>query len=116
MSKRKTKNPKSTKKKPAVSIAEQPITKNAPAKAKTAKKASYNRKRARLIEMLSTKKGANTNAIVKATGWLPHTSRAMISGLRKAGHRVETNEGSDGKTVYRITGSKKNPATDKSER
>lgn len=60
-----------------------------------------------LSEMLSKKSGASIDAIVKTTGWLPHTSRAMISGLRKAGFKVETEPGSDGKAVYRITSSKR---------
>jgi hypothetical protein len=60
-----------------------------------------------LVEMLSKKSGANIDAIVKATGWLPHTSRAMISNLRKSGHKVETEPVKDGKAVYRIVGSKK---------
>lgn len=64
-------------------------------------------KRALLIEMLQAKRGANMDAIVKATGWLPHTGRAMISGLRKAGFEIETKRAEDGKTVYRIVGSPK---------
>ncbi len=60
-----------------------------------------------LVDMLRKKSGANIDAIVKATGWLPHTSRAMISGLRKAGHKVETEPGKDGKAIYRIVGAKK---------
>ena len=64
-------------------------------------------KQALLIEMLQAKRGANMDAIVKATGWLPHTGRAMISGLRKAGFEIETGRAEDGKTVYRIVGSPK---------
>ena len=64
-------------------------------------------KQALLIEMLQAKRGANIDAIVKATGWLPHTGRAMISGLRKAGFEIETERAEDGKTVYRIVGSPK---------
>ena len=71
---------------------------------------SENTKQQLLLGMLSKKPGANIDAIVKATGWLPHTSRAMISGLRKAGHKIETERGKDGKTVYLIVGSKKSPA------
>lgn len=109
MTKRKTKTEiaKPNKHKPA-EVAEPPADKKIPAKGKSAKKKlSFNPKLTLLVEMLSKKQGANVGAIVKATGWLPHTSRAMISGLRKAGHRVETTEGPDGKVVYRITGAKK---------
>lgn len=55
-----------------------------------------------LIEMLQAKRGANMDAIVKATGWLPHTGRAMISGLRKAGFKIEVEQAEGQKTVYRI--------------
>lgn len=89
----------------------------APSKPQTEKKASKpagdkkklyaNPKQELLVEMLRKKSGANIDAIVKATEWLPHTSRAMISGLRKAGHKVETEPGKDGKAVYRIVGAKK---------
>ncbi len=88
-----------------------------PAKPPTQKKASkptgdkkklyVSTKQELLVEMLRKKPGANIDAIVKATGWLPHTSRAMISNLRKTGHKVETEPGKDGKAIYRIVGSKK---------
>lgn len=71
------------------------------------KKLYVSTKQELLVEMLSKKTGANIDAIVKATEWLPHTSRAMISNLRKAGHKIETEPGKDGKAIYRIVGSKK---------
>ena len=39
----------------------------------------------------------------------------MISGLRKAGHKIEIERGKDGKTVYLIVGSKK-PSAKASQR
>jgi hypothetical protein len=41
---------------------------------------------------------------MEATGWLPHTSRAALTGLRKRGYSVvrERIEGHD--SVYRIVG------------
>ncbi len=59
-------------------------------------------KQALLIEMLQKKSGANIDAIVKTTGWLPHTGRAMISGLRKAGFKIEVERAEGKKAVYRI--------------
>ncbi len=55
--------------------------------------------------MLQRPAGANLQAICKATGWQPHSARAALSGLRKAGHLIERPPG-DGKTasIYRITG------------
>jgi cell division septation protein DedD len=66
-------------------------------------------KQALLIEMLQTKHGANIDAIVEATGWLPHTGRAMISGLRKAGFKIEVERTEGKKSVYRIVAGPKAP-------
>jgi hypothetical protein len=45
--------------------------------------------------MLSSHGGATLNALVKATGWLPHTTRAALTGLRKhalseSGRKIST--------------------------
>ena len=60
-------------------------------------------KRSRVIGMLSSLSGSSLADIVAATGWLPHTSRAVLSGLRKAGFEIERQrvEGAVG-SVYRI--------------
>ena len=73
----------------------------------SAKQSKPGAKQALLIEMLQAKRGANIDAIVKATGWLPHTGRAMISGLRKAGFKIEVARAEGQKTVYRIVGGPK---------
>jgi uncharacterized protein DUF3489 len=36
-------------------------------------------KQALVIEMLSREDGASLDALVKATGWLPHTTRAALN-------------------------------------
>ena len=60
-------------------------------------------KQARIIKMLSRKSGATLEALVDATGWLPHTTRAALTGLRKRGYEVVL-ERQDGKSsIYRIT-------------
>ena len=59
-------------------------------------------KKARLISLLRQTDGANLASISAELGWLPHTTRAAITGLRKAGHQIETRT-SDGGTAYRIT-------------
>ena len=65
-------------------------------------------KQALVIEMLCAKKGASLSALVDATGWLPHTTRAALTGLRKRGFAIERTreEGSD--SIYRIVST---PAT-----
>jgi Protein of unknown function (DUF3489) len=46
-------------------------------------------KQALVTEMLSSNGGATLDALVRATGWLPHTTRAALTGLRKRGFSVE---------------------------
>jgi len=54
-----------------------------------------------LQKLLSRKAGATIAQIQKAFGWQPHSARAAISMMRKAGHIVERS-GYDKGTVYRI--------------
>jgi len=59
-------------------------------------------KQALIIKMLSRKSGATLEALVEATGWLPHTTRAALTGLRKRGYTVLLKR-QDGKpSIYRI--------------
>ena len=59
-------------------------------------------KQAVIVTMLSRKSGATLEALVDATGWLPHTTRAALTGLRKRGYTVLL-ERQDGKpSLYRI--------------
>jgi Protein of unknown function (DUF3489) len=41
-----------------------------------------------IVKMLSRKSGATLDALVDATGWLPHTTRAALTGLRARGYTV----------------------------
>ena len=59
-------------------------------------------KQALVIGLLSNKTGATLEVIVKATGWLPHTTRAMLSGLRKRGYQIERSRHDDKGSIYRI--------------
>jgi hypothetical protein len=58
-----------------------------------------------VIVLLQRRNGAALDDVVEATGWLPHTARAAITGLRKRGYVVETERGKNRRTSYRITGS-----------
>lgn len=42
-----------------------------------------------LIDMLGGDGGVSLTAIVEATGWLPYTARAALTGLRKKAHAIE---------------------------
>ena len=44
-----------------------------------------------------------------ATGWLPHTTRAALTGLRKRGYAIERSAG-EGGSVYRIATAEPPPA------
>jgi len=61
-------------------------------------------KKDRLIGMLSRDGGTTISEISVAFGWLPHTTRSAITGLRNAGHKVETTKLIDGSSalIYRI--------------
>jgi hypothetical protein len=60
-------------------------------------------KRSQVIGMLSAPAGATVTELVAATSWLPHTTRAFLTGLRKEGFAVERQR-SQGAAVstYRI--------------
>ncbi len=42
-----------------------------------------------LLSLLQTGKGVSLEEMVQATGWLPHTVRAAMTGLRKKGHVID---------------------------
>lgn len=50
----------------------------------------------RLIRLLGRAKGADLATLSKDLGWLPHTTRAAISRLRKAGHEITVEKGAKG--------------------
>lgn len=61
-------------------------------------------KKAELIRLLSTRAGASIESISSKLGWQSHTTRAAISGLRKAGFEVTVDKAVGGKpTRYKIT-------------
>ncbi len=61
-------------------------------------------KRNQLIEMLSADSGTDVATISKKLGWQAHTTRAALTGLRKAGYGIAANKPDGGKpSRYRIT-------------
>ena len=67
-------------------------------------------KQALVIAMLSKDKGVALDALVEATGWLPHTTRAAMTGLRKRGYMIERSHHEKLGSIYRITGTQKQTA------
>lgn len=46
-------------------------------------------KSAMVLEMLRRTSGATLDELTSATSWLPHTTRAALTGLRKKGYAIE---------------------------
>ena len=60
-------------------------------------------KKAQLIQMLNRKTGTDVATISEKLGWLPHTTRAALTGLRKAGFEISAEKPGNGKpSCYRI--------------
>jgi hypothetical protein len=59
-------------------------------------------KRAVLIGMLERPDGASVAELGQRLGWLPHTVRAAITGLRHAGREVTRSKDAEGQSVYRL--------------
>jgi hypothetical protein len=59
-------------------------------------------KSAAVVALLQREEGATLAELVEATGWLPHTTRAALTGLRKKGHVIDKGKRGD-MTCYRIT-------------
>ena len=59
-------------------------------------------KQALVVAMLMRTDGANIAELIAATGWLPHTTRAALSGLRKRGFAIETVREAGAGTIYRL--------------
>lgn len=60
-------------------------------------------KTATVIALLARDTGATTSELIEATGWLPHTMRAALTGLRRKGYDISRGK-RDGATCYRIVG------------
>jgi hypothetical protein len=56
---------------------------------------------AEVVALLGRKDGATLDELVAATGWLPHTTRAALTGLRKKNHAIVKDKRGD-VTCYRI--------------
>ena len=54
-----------------------------------------------VLSLLQRSEGATLAELIEATGWLPHTTRAALTGVRKKGHAVEKSKRGK-ETCYRI--------------
>ena len=62
-------------------------------------------KQALLLVLLSRQQGASLTEMMEATGWLPHTIRAALTGLRQRGCAIERSSSADGSSTYRLMNS-----------
>jgi Protein of unknown function (DUF3489) len=60
-------------------------------------------KLALVIDLLQRSDGATIPNLTEATGWLPHTTRAALTGLRKRGYAVIRERIGAGDSVYWLT-------------
>ena len=78
-------------------------------------------KLARVIALLERDHGATIEELIAATGWLAHTTRAALTGLRKRGYAVAIDRSDDKRgSFYRIpageTGLAEGPANSETAR
>jgi hypothetical protein len=59
-------------------------------------------KLADVMALLGRKQGAGIEELTSITGWLPHTTRAALTGLRKRGFTIDRLRSEQGGSVYRI--------------
>ena len=52
-------------------------------------------KKDQLLALLQRKQGATLEEMITTTSWLKHTTRAALTGLRKAGHAIEKGKRDD---------------------
>jgi hypothetical protein len=86
------------------SVAPAQRPRNAAAIEKLTREPRAGSKQAQIIALLRRKTGATLNDLIAATGWLPHTTRAALTGLRKKGYAVEKAKRATGATAYHVTG------------
>ena len=63
--------------------------------------ASSKTKAAQVVALLSRPDGATLPELIQATAWLPHTTRAALTGLRKKGRLIKRSKRAD-ETCYQI--------------
>ena len=61
-------------------------------------------KKAQLTALLQRQGGAAVAEMTEALGWLPHSVRAAMTGLRRDGCHILRESGEDGLARYRIIG------------
>jgi len=87
---------------PQVGSEPQVASSEEPAVAPTPRRQREGTKRALVIALLSREQGASINDLTTATGWLPHTTRAALTGLRQSGYAIARTRAEDNRMIYRL--------------
>lgn len=58
-----------------------------------------------VLKLLQRTEGATIAQLTEATGWLPHTTRAALTGLKKKGQTVTSTKAAGEDRVYRAAAS-----------
>lgn len=95
-----TKKPRCMAHEPWSSIPEQARS-NTPSPVQALPPANAASKTSFVLEMLRRPQGATIDQMVTLTSWQPHTTRAVLTGLKKKGHAVSSKK-ADGVRVYRL--------------
>ena len=59
-------------------------------------------KQAQLIALLLHDAGATLDQMITVTGWLPHTTRAALTGLKKKGYAISSDKVDDVRTYRAV--------------
>jgi Protein of unknown function (DUF3489) len=65
-----------------------------------------------VVDLLQQSGGATIPNLIEATGWLPHTTRAALTGLPKRGYAIVRERIAGEESIYRISA----PVTDEGDR
>jgi Protein of unknown function (DUF3489) len=77
------------------------MTRAAKSTAPTAATTPPSTKHSQVVDLLSHKHGASLVEMSTLANWLPHSTRAFLTGLKKKGHLIESDK-VDGVRRYRI--------------
>ena len=55
-----------------------------------------------VLDLLQRVEGSTLDEIISATGWLPHSARAALTGVRKKGHVITSKKNEFGPRIYYI--------------
>ena len=77
-----------------------PKLKNAPVQADVKPAVARVSKQSLIKDLLAREEGGTLDEMIAVTGWLPHTTRAALTGRRKQGFLIDKNR-VEGVTRYR---------------